>query len=83
VDCLAWPMPSVVGSGWQCLLLDVSDRLFRVGLGLSLGQVRSAFSGWVKFWVNNHGLYLAHGLSWVKNFGPYSLVASIRSDRVF
>jgi hypothetical protein len=64
------PVPSV-GSAWASMF-DVSGRF------LALGQV---FSGWVGFWVKNHGPYPARELLRVKNYGSYPPVALAGSGR--
>jgi hypothetical protein len=56
-----------------CLLFDVSGRVFFV-LGSVFG-FRSGFSGWIRFWVKNHGPYQFHELLRVKNYGLYPPVA--------
>lgn len=56
-------------------------EFFRIEFGfLSLGRI---FSGWVEFWVKNHGSNPAGELLWIKNYSPYPLVALVGSGRVF
>jgi hypothetical protein len=51
-------------------LFDVLGRVFWLG---------RVFSGWVRFWVKNHGLYPTHELLWVKNYGSYLHVPLVGS----
>jgi hypothetical protein len=68
------PVPSV-GSG-QPVPPCLTCRVGFFGFG-------SGFSGWVGFWVKKHGLYPAHELLRVKNYGSYPPVALVGSGRVF
>jgi hypothetical protein len=60
------PMHSV-GSGWPCLPVG-HVRLDFFGLS-PFFCFCVEFLGWVRFWIKNHGLYSAHGLLRVKNYG--------------
>jgi hypothetical protein len=80
---LAWPVPdSCLVSGWVGLvcasLFYVSDFFcLRVGF-FSFG---SGFSGWIRFWVKNHGPYPARELLRVKKYDLYSSLGLVRPGR--
>jgi hypothetical protein len=61
-------------------LLDVSGQGFLGWVGFS-GFVLG-FSGWVEFWVKNHGPYPACGFLWVKNYDLCLPVALVGSGQV-
>jgi hypothetical protein len=71
---------SSVGLGrvGSCLpVLCVRFFCLRVGF-FSFG---SGFSGWIRFWVKNHGPYPARELLRVKKYDPYPSIGLVRPGR--